>query len=122
MSAMPASKLTRPAQNDFASRFDQALALRGTSQNQVEIEASLSKGQISKMRSRGALRIEPTLMFALADALRVDARWLFTGEGTPTPRGGAPSAPSDTRLRERLAHLEQAMRVIETTSRGVLRR
>lgn len=114
-----------PPQNAFATRLDEALATRGMSLNQLAKAIHIGAGTASKVRSRGALRISPALLFAIADAVGVDARWLFTGEGAPATAGAATAptiAPDIARLRERIAQLEQALRVVETTSRSVLRR
>lgn len=83
--------------------------------------------QISRIRSRGAQQISPKTMFAIADALEVDARWLFVGHGAREPK--APIAPPPgadevevTRLRARVAALEEALAQIESAARGAVRR
>lgn len=105
--------LPEPTSTEFGLRLDQALAAKGWTQVRLAREAGAHTGSLSRMRSgaRG-LRTDPRTIFALADALGVEARWLFLGEGAPA-LGIEP--------RERVATLEQALRVIEQTSRSVLR-
>lgn len=119
------TKKADPPANDFAARLDLAMTEAGVSQNDLERTTGAPHGYVSRLRSRGAQRIDPTTLFAIADALKVDARWLFTGRGTregvaaPTPAAEEAEA---ARLRTHVAVLEEAMHAIEVTCRGALRR
>lgn len=118
------------ATNEFARRFDDALDARGWSLNKLRVTLRVSSGYVNRLRTRGAQQIAPDTMFAIADALGVEARWLFTGTGSRDGRTPeAHAAPVDARaddevrrLRDRVARLEEILGGIERDARSALRR
>lgn len=73
----------------LAARVRRMLALKGWSQNRLEIEAGLSGGAANRAcnsdkKVRGKRPSAGTLL-KIAQALKVDLTWLQTGDGEPPP-------------------------------------
>lgn len=67
----------------FADRLEQAMKMRGMTQEDVEREAGRSKGYVSRILSGDRKQPRKDSVASLAKALRVRAAWLLDGEGPP---------------------------------------
>lgn len=68
----------------FSARFQHVVVKQGLSQASLAKRAGLRPQLVGKYWN-GEQLPKPLQLFALADALRVDARWLFTGEEAKNP-------------------------------------
>lgn len=66
----------------FAERIKARLVSLGISQKDVATQAGVSAPLISHLLTGRVLSVDASIVFVLADALKCDARWLVTGEGT----------------------------------------
>jgi transcriptional regulator with XRE-family HTH domain len=76
--------------NSFAERFKRARDYSGLSLAQVADCIGVSTQAVWNYENRAEGSIALDLLFPLADALNVEARWLATGEG-PMVDNGTPS-------------------------------
>ena len=88
---------------DFGMRLKEARRAAGVTQQQLADAIGLSNAAISKMEAGLTEAVLAPNLFAVADFLRVDARWLATGEGDPQRRQDAlgqelSSLPADQQL------------------------
>lgn len=67
----------------FAKRFREARAAAGLTQRQLADACGISDRTVSAWETGVAEGIIAEHLFRAADAMRVDARWLATGEETP---------------------------------------
>lgn len=67
----------------FADRLRQARDLAGVTQQQLADACGLTAAAVSKWEGGKTDAVLAPNLFAVADFLRVDARWLATGEGEP---------------------------------------
>lgn len=66
----------------FADRLKEACALRGVPYSQTDIGKFLGVSKQTVDRWFNGSEPRPALVFAIADKLRVNPRWLATGEGS----------------------------------------
>ena len=67
----------------FAERLKYARNRAQLSQESLANKAGVTKGAISQWENSTSSGCKIETLFALADALMVDARWLATGHGAP---------------------------------------
>jgi transcriptional regulator with XRE-family HTH domain len=69
--------------SDVGRRIDEVRAERGWTISEVSKRSGVDSGNLSRLRlgDRQAGRISVAHAFAIADALGVEARWLFLGSG-----------------------------------------
>lgn len=68
----------------FAKRLQEARARAGLTQQQVADACGLTKGAVSAWENGVTDSILAENLFCVADALRVDPRWLATGQESET--------------------------------------
>lgn len=73
--------LPRRLDDQFASRFSQAMAIKQFTEITLAKAAGCTKQAIFKYLKGESRTIEALLLLQLADAMNVSARWLLTGEG-----------------------------------------
>jgi len=66
--------------NGFAERLRKTRIRQGLSQADLELEAKLTEGYVSKLERGVRTSVYLHTGIAIADALKVDVRWLATGE------------------------------------------
>lgn len=67
----------------FADRIERALRESGTTAADVARATGLSRAAVSKWVSGQTANVRPDNLFKAADYLRVNPRWLATGQGEP---------------------------------------
>lgn len=73
--------LPRRLDDQFASRFSQAMAIKQFTEITLAKAVGCTKQAIFKYLKGESRTIEALLLLQLADAMNVSARWLLTGEG-----------------------------------------
>jgi len=68
----------------FARRLREARQAAGMTQQQVADACGVTDGAVSAWEKGVAAGIIAETLFSVADALRVDPRWLATGQGQPS--------------------------------------
>lgn len=63
----------------IAERLKESRRSAGMTQADLDLEAGLSKGHVSKIERGERVDLAPSTAMALADALDVDVRWLVFG-------------------------------------------
>lgn len=66
--------------NDFTRRVNSRMADLGIRQKDIAARTGFSQGRVSHICLGRIKSVESHSLFALADALNCDARWLATGE------------------------------------------
>ena len=69
----------------FAERLAEAMTERGISGSALAAALGMSRQSISLLLSKDSKSMRPEHLFAAADFLRVEPRWLALGEGPKYP-------------------------------------
>ena len=72
----------------FAERLAEAMQERGISGSALAAALGITRQSVSLLLSRDSKSMKPEHLFAAADFLRVEARWLALGEGPKYPLAG----------------------------------
>ena len=73
-------------ENDFADRLAEAMQDAGITGRALAAAVGVQESSVSQWLSRKIESIRAPHLFAVADTLGVDPRWLCTGRGSKKPR------------------------------------
>ena len=72
---------TTKRQSSIGERIEAMLTLRNMTQADLKRKSGLTQSLLGQLRSGEVQKVDCIRIFALADALECDARWLALGEG-----------------------------------------
>lgn len=101
-------RTAEPGSTHLGTRIRTARKDRKMTGQELATAAGVTKGAVSQWEKGNVRNLRLEHLFKVADALRVEPRWLATGEGERSPRGATP-APLDTAEAEAIARLRDSI-------------